>query len=379
MFKTELNKMLYQKKLLAIFLIGIAAVLIFFLMSSLKLKYAVAEREEAYNSFVTEVNGKLSSTYANENLSDEEKERIISELLQQQDAGFTLQLAVAANNWQEELSALNALDEKAFGSQNQVRYDDLIEADLRNESPKLRIAFRNYLLANNIQPNFTIYTIKAVPFFLNICKYLLPFLLPLLAINICMLSVYYEYAEKTCKFLFQQPFPRSRILLSKLLSSFLFTAVATILILAVGFFAALIVNGKGDFTYPVRVHANLPFTFLVEGSVYMEAKYLFLLILAALPIVVAFFIVFSALLFTMVDGSTSITLALGISMAGMISTVAFDQAFSLFPFTVLNIYGLLTNLNTFSPVAAVLILVSFVGIITKMLFSAIKRKNIYLS
>ena len=309
MFKTELKKALYQKKLYAIVSISVVIFIAFFFLNDTS-NHLVEQKSLLYRSFKDEVYDEIEKLDQNKEISNEEKESIKNDYLVQYETTLELIMAAETSNWQRELESLNRLDEENMTGSNYVYYTHLIEDELQDETPFTRIEFRNYLLKHDIKPNSNQTKGTATLFMLKIFEDLLPMILPILITCLSILCVHEEFSQKTYKFMFQMPYSRIRIISSKLILSMLMAFLLLSLLLTISFFIPYSLNGIGYLNYPINASPNLPFTFTIGNNSYIEAGYLLCLLALILPITATFYSIYSCFIFTLNSTPSSMGAAL---------------------------------------------------------------------
>ena len=377
MFKTELKKALYQKKLYAIVSISMVIFIAFFFLNDTS-NHLVEQKSLLYRSFKDEVYDEIEKLDQNKEISNEEKESIKNDYLVQYETILELIMAAETSNWQRELESLNRLDEENMTGSNYVYYTHLIEDELQDETPFTRVEFRNYLMKHDIKPNSNQTKETATHFLLKVYEDLLPMILPILITCLSILCVHEEFSQKTYKFMFQMPYSRIRIISSKLILSMLAAFLLLSILLTISFFLPYSLNGIGYLNYPINASPNLPFTFTIGDNSYIKAGHLLCMLVLILPITTAFYSIYSCFIFILNSTPSSMVAALLIPF----SFTAFSKLFSSFvfdvlPFTDVCHYKAFTANNFISPFLSIGILIISSLLLMISLFLTVKRKNFY--
>lgn len=135
MFKTELKKALYQKKLYAIVSISMVIFIAFFFLNDTS-NHLVEQKSLLYRSFKDEVYDEIEKLDQNKEISNEEKESIKNDYLVQYETILELIMAAETSNWQRELESLNRLDEENMTGSNYVYYTHLMRTNCKTK-PRL--------------------------------------------------------------------------------------------------------------------------------------------------------------------------------------------------------------------------------------------------
>ena len=98
MFKTELKKALYQKKLYAIVSISMVICIAFFFLNDTS-NHLVEQKSLLYRSFKDEVYDEIEKLDQNKEISNEEKESIKNDYLVQYETILELIMAAETSNW----------------------------------------------------------------------------------------------------------------------------------------------------------------------------------------------------------------------------------------------------------------------------------------
>ena len=150
-------------------------------------------------------------------------------------------------------SEIDALREstknKGFGSDEGSKYT--------YDRDRISLLKYEYMYENNIKliQGDEFYP-SGLNLFIQISKKIYVILLPLVFILFSSMSVAGEFEEKTYKILFSYPIKKTKILLSKFLSSFTISTVIAILSFLIPLIVGTKISKLGDINYPVAVFNN---------------------------------------------------------------------------------------------------------------------------
>lgn len=115
---------------------------------------------------------------------------------------------------------------------------------------KSKIIKNEYLIDEDIKPYFNPYELNGVNFLILFLKNNNPIILIIFLVLFSIDIFIGEIEEGSYKLYYTQPFSRTFIYLSKIISALIFTIGLTLVIMSIGFFIISLVYGLGDITYP---------------------------------------------------------------------------------------------------------------------------------
>ena len=199
-----------------------------------------------------------------------------------------------------------------------------------------------------------------------------PFLLPVMILLMVFGTVTKERTQGTLKFLLQQPYRRSNVLFSKLLSSGAVTAIILFLINLAQVLTCTIATQTGDGRYPIATSELTFNSFLIGETSYLAISD-FLIFSSLLTIVAILFYTALGLLISVISPNTFVSFilcAFSVSFPFILKFGGIEM-----PLWISNIASIVTGEYPFYGIAAFYLLVS-AGLV--FLSTCIfKRQNVY--
>ena len=374
MLKIELIKLLCQKRFYMVIFTSLAVFAAFFFLDNFN--NISNQRLHRYISLKDQIIQEIDRLDCSTEIGNSEKDVFTSDYKLQHNIVSELILAAESTDWKRELLALNTMEQMDLAGNNHIPYEDILEINLQDETVNTRIAFREYLMQNEIKPSLLSGETKTIEYMLNIFHILIPFLLPTLVICICILCVYQEFSIKSIKFLLGLPIPRRKIVFSKMLVCFMTSLLLFLSLLCLSFLFSYASRGIGYPNYPIRINVNFPNEFLLGDSSFVHAKNFLFLLLLILPLNILFYLAYAFFIFECKSSSASmgITWILPIGFL-LITKYTPNFLLNIIPFTVPNTYQLFTALTDISPFVSLLLLFSVTAGLIASVFIIFKKKN----
>lgn len=387
LFKVEMYKIIKSKK----YLLFIFASLVLIIMQMFAI-YNNAQNERP--EIKIKNNEKLLVDYRvkvrEEGLPQDLKKDYENKIKKLEEENKELQEDIANPNynWKEKLKKKNeVLKRDKQNAEVALNYNEV-------ENVNSQIKVNEYLINNNIMPQ-KLYKISAFVNIKNIIGFINIIFLPLLVLIICYDQISGEIHYSTIKMLITKPITRGRILISKLLSSFIICCGTLILLEALAFMMLGIFFNLGNPLYPMNVGTKYRIDVLdkvsaVLNSSYIIPAYRYLLELLIIQVVFIFAVVaFGIFISTMYSNNvlSLMTSAISIFVLNIVTFILPQSALSkIYPYLFstyadgtgiiegnLNLSLGVTNLNTNLAVLILLIWSTIFIVISYLYFN---RKDI---
>lgn|GEM_PF-5065847 len=265
----------------------------------------------------------------------------------QYDSYVKLKDAYVNGDWKRVLIVLNGLDEDCLDGRYQIRYgsNNSSETNLTALDRQNRIAYRTFLLTENLLPMDDGIVLNGYESILFGLRTIFSMLLPLAALAISADAVSGENSSGTLKLALQQPFSRRKILFSKVFACSMISVIILFVGLLLLFTLSAMKYGLGNAAYPVQANGAFGGAFLLGTEKYLRLN---LFILQAVPLslcAIIFYSSFGALIsaYTHSPSASFIGSAIFPILMNILQT-RFDFNFVKFtPFYMANSYIVLTG------------------------------------
>lgn len=201
---------------------------------------------------------------------------------------------------------------------------------------------------------------------------LFPILFPAVILFMAFNTVTKERSQGTLKFLLQQPYRRSGVLMSKFFSSGATAAIVVLLTCVTQFLLSTLLIGVGDGRYPVPASESIPRAFLLGETSYLSLSN-YLLWAGFFTLLAIFFYTALGLFISVISPNPFVAFflsVLGISVPFLVRSTEIE-----FPFFISDVNSLLTQNDSLFATAAFYLLAAAALVFLSL--SIFKRKNVY--
>lgn len=261
LIKNEMIKLMQRRKTLVV--IGMFVLLIGFMGFA---SYKQSENMKEWNKPETRIQNEqsniehLNQMKKDPNFSEEEKKRFDEEIKQSnlRIEEIKKEQTGVKPDWRVTLKQeIKNLEEQIKNPQMDSQEKDRLQTELMT---------KNYLLQNDIEPEYNSYDVKATSFLRDLFSILGMIFLVVGVIIFSADMVSGEYTPATMKFLLTQPVSRGKVLLSKFIALALSATALIVVIELIAFLIMGIIFSFGNMDYPVTIGTK----FIYDNTVTVE-------------------------------------------------------------------------------------------------------------